>query len=91
LAQKGLTLKKSGKQKEAVTAFRRALQVLSISSKDQAQIRYFLGRIAEALDRISEALETYRWLLREAPQYRDVAMRIESLSIRRMSRENHEP
>ena len=38
-----------------------------------------LGRTLESLDRIPEALETYRWLRREAPHYRDVAMRIESL------------
>ncbi len=71
-----------------MAAFRRALQVPSTSSKEQVQILYLLGRTVEALDRIPEALETYRWLHREAPQYRDVAMRIESLSTRRMSREN---
>ena len=90
LAQMGLSLKKSGKQKEAVATFRRALQVLSISTKEQVQILYLLGRTLESLDRIPEALEAYRWLLREAPQYRDVAMRIESLSTRRMSRDNRE-
>ena len=88
LAQMGLSLKKSGKQKEAAAAFRRALQVPSTSSKEQEQILYLLGRTLESLDRIPEALETYRWLLREAPQYRDAAMRIESLSISRMSRQN---
>ena len=87
-AQMGLSLKKSGKQKEAVAAFRHALQVPSTSSKEQVQILYLLGRTLESLDRIPEALETYRWLLREAPQYRDVAMRIESLSTRRTPREN---
>jgi tetratricopeptide (TPR) repeat protein len=83
-AQMGLSLKKSGKQVEAVAAFRRALQVPSTSSKEQVQILYLLGRTLESLERIPEALETYRWLRREAPQYRDVAMRIESLSMRRM-------
>jgi tetratricopeptide (TPR) repeat protein len=76
----GLCLKKSGQQEEAVAAFRRALQVPSPSSKEQVQILYLLGRTLESLERIPEALETYRWLRREAPQYRDVAMRIESLS-----------
>ena len=33
-----------------------------------------------------EALEAYRWLRREAPEYRDVAMRIESLSSRRVTK-----
>ena len=70
---------------------RRALQVPSASSKGQVQILYLLGRTLESLNRIPEALETYRWLLRETPQYRDVAMRIESLSTRRISRENCKP
>jgi len=89
-AQMGLSLKKSGKQEEAVTAFRRALQVPSTSSKEQVQILYLLGRTLESLGRILEALEAYRWLRREAPQYRDVAMRIESLSTRRMHRDNRQ-
>jgi len=85
-AQMGLSLKKSGKQEEAVSAFRRALQVPATSSKEQAQILYLLGRTLESLGRIPEALEAYRWLRREAPQYRDVVMRIESLSTRRTHR-----
>jgi tetratricopeptide (TPR) repeat protein len=87
-AQMGLSLKKSGKQEEAVAAFRRALQVPATSSKEQVQILYLLGRTLESLGRIPEALESYRWLRREAPQYRDVAMRIESLSTRRKHRDN---
>ncbi len=83
-AQMGLSLKKSGKQEEAVSAFRRALQVPSTSSKEQVQVLYLLGRTLESLGRIPESLEAYRWLRREAPQYRDVAMRIESLSMRRI-------
>lgn len=85
-AQMGLCLKKSGQQEEAVAAFRRALQVPSTSSNEQVQILYLLGRTLESLGRIPEALESYRWLRREAPQYRDVAMRIESLSTRRTHR-----
>jgi len=87
-AQMGFSLKQSGKLQEAAVAFRRALQVPSISSKEQVQILYLLGRTLESLDRIPEALEAYRWLRREAPQYRDVAMRIESLSTRRMHSDN---
>ena len=83
-AQMGLSLKKSGKQEEAVAAFRRALQVPSTSSKEQVQILYLLGRTLESLSRVPEALEAYRWLRREDPQYRDVATRIESLSTRRI-------
>ncbi|MEO7859263.1 MAG: hypothetical protein ABIU05_02280 [Nitrospirales bacterium] len=49
------------------------------------QILYVLGGTLESLGHISEALETYRWLRREGPQYRDVAMRIESLSTSRCS------
>jgi tetratricopeptide (TPR) repeat protein len=88
LAQMGLCLKLSGKQEEAVAAFRRALQISTASSKEQVQILYLLGRTLESLGRIPDALEAYRWLRREAPQYRDVAMRIESLSTRRLHRDN---
>ncbi len=84
LAQMGLCLKQSGKQEEAVTAFRRALQIPTAAVKEQVQILYLLGRTLESIERIPEALEAYRWLRREAPQYRDVAMRIESLSTRRL-------
>jgi tetratricopeptide (TPR) repeat protein len=89
-AQLGFCLKKSGRQEEAVTAFRRALQVPSIPLKEQVQILYLLGRTLESLERIPEALEAYRWLRREAPQYRDVAMRIESLSTRRLHHDNRQ-
>ena len=83
LAQMGLCLKKSGQQEEAVEAFRKALHVPSVSSKEQIQILYLLGRTLEALGRMAEAVEAYRWLRREVPEYRDVALRIESLSTRR--------
>jgi tetratricopeptide (TPR) repeat protein len=89
-AQMGLSLKKSGKQEEAVAAFRRALQVPSTTSKEQVQILYLLGRTLESVGRTPEALEAYRWLRREAPQYRDVATRIESLSTRRMHNDNRQ-
>ena len=88
LAQMGLCLKRTGKQDEAVMAFRRALQVPAASSKERVQILYLLGRTLESLGRIPESLETYRWLRREAPQYRDVAARIESLSTRRSHANN---
>ena len=87
-AQMGLSLKKSGKLEEAVVAFRRALQVSATLLKEQVQILYLLGRTLESLERIPEALEAYRWLRREAPHYRDVAMRIESLSMRRPHTDN---
>ena len=87
-AQMGLCLKKSGQQEEAVAAFRRALQAASTSSNEQVQILYLLGRTLESLGRIPEALEAYRWLRREAPQYRDVAERIESMSTRRLHHGN---
>ena len=89
-AQMGLSLKRGGKQEEAVAAFRRALQVPSVSSKEQVQILYLLGRTLESLERIPEALESYRWLRREAPQYRDVARRIQTLSTRRIHADNRQ-
>jgi tetratricopeptide (TPR) repeat protein len=89
-AHMGLCLKRSGKQEEAIVAFRRALQVPATSSNEQVQILYLLGRTLESLGRIHDALEAYRWLRREAPQYRDVTKRIESLSMRRMYTDNRQ-
>ena len=88
LAQMGLCFKKSGNLEEAVAAFRRTLQIPTASLKEQIQILYLLGKTLESLGRIPDALEAYRWLRREAPQYRDVAMRIESLSSRRIHHAN---
>jgi tetratricopeptide (TPR) repeat protein len=87
LAQMGLCLKQSAQLEEAAVAFRKALQVPSATSKEQVQILYLLGRTLESLGRVNEALEAYRWLRREAPQYRDVATRIESLSTRRVTKQ----
>ena len=87
LAQMGLCLKKSDQLEDAVAAFRKALQVPSVTSKEQIQILYLLGRTLESLQRMPEALEAYRWLRRESPEYRDVAIRIESLSTRRVSKQ----
>src|SRR5262249_42557045 len=86
LAQMGLCLKKSDQLEDAVVAFRKALQISSITSKEQIQILYLLGRTLESLERMPEALEAYRWLRREAPEYRDVAIRIEALSTRRAAK-----
>lgn len=88
LAQMGFCLKTTGKQEEAVAAFRHALQIPSASQKERVQILYLLGRTLESLGRVPEAMESYRWLRRESPQYRDVAMRIETLSTRRRPPDN---
>jgi tetratricopeptide (TPR) repeat protein len=88
LAQMGFCLKRSGHQEEAVAVFRQALQIPTASLKEQVQILYLLGKTLESLNRIPEALEAYRWLRRESPQYRDVATRIEWLSTRRIDPAN---
>jgi len=85
LAQMGLCFKKCSRRDEAVAAFQRAVQISSGSSKEQVPILYLLGKTYECLGRIPEALETYRWIRRENPGYRDVADRIERLSSRRAS------
>lgn len=82
-AQIGLCYKLSGRYEEAVPAFQQALKAFPTSSKDTVQILYVLGRTLESLGRIAETLEAYRWIRREDPAYRDVAERIERLSVRR--------
>ncbi len=82
-AQIGLCYKLAGCYEEAVPAFQKALNVTTASSKETVQILYVLGRTLESLERVAETLEAYRWIRREDPDYRDVAERIERLSIRR--------
>jgi len=88
-AQIGLCHKSTGRHEEAVAAFRNALNSSPTSTKETVQILYVLGRTLETLGRDGEALEAYRWIRREAPDYRDVAQRIRQLSTRRSS--SHEP
>ena len=83
-AQIGLCHKSKGRYEEAVTAFRRALQSPSASTKETVQILYVLGRTLEVLGRVEETLEAYRWIRREDPDYRDVAQRIRELSAKRL-------
>jgi tetratricopeptide (TPR) repeat protein len=84
-AQIGLCWKSSGRYEDAILAFRRALQAPASSVKETVQILYVLGRTLESLRRISEALEAYRWIRREDPEYRDVTQRIQQISSRRPS------
>lgn len=79
----GLCYKLSGRYEEAVTAFQNALKVTPASPKETVQILYVLGRTLESLGRVAETLAAYRWIRREDAAYRDVAERIERLSIRR--------
>jgi len=82
-AQIGLCYKIAGRYEDAVAAFQKALSASSSSSKETVQILYVLGRTLEALGKVEETLEYYRWIRREDPIYRDVADRIERLSSRR--------
>lgn len=82
-AQMGLCYKLSSRYEEAVPAFQQALKATPASSKETVQILYVLGRTLESLGRVAEAMESYRWIRREDPTYRDVAERIERLSSRR--------
>lgn len=84
-AQSGLCLRAIGRLDDAVTAFKKALALTGTSTKDTVQLLYVLGRTLEALGRIAESLEAYRWLRREDAGYRDVADRIEHLSAHRAS------
>jgi tetratricopeptide (TPR) repeat protein len=84
-AQIGLCHKSRGRHEEAVAAFRKALKSSPTSTKETVQILYVLGRTLETLGRNGEALEAYRWIRREDPDYRDVAQRIRQLSTRRSS------
>lgn len=79
-AQIGMCHKSRGRNEDAVTAFRKALQSASASTKEIVQVLYVLGRTLEMLGRTAETLEAYRWIRREDPDYRDVEQRILQLS-----------
>ncbi len=83
MAQVGICLKATGQAEEAVTAFRKALQAQRASSADAIQVRYLLARTLESLGRTEDALEQYRWITRENPNFKDVTERIEQMGARR--------
>ncbi|MBH0210324.1 MAG: hypothetical protein HP495_17730 [Nitrospira sp.] len=84
-AQMGLCYKLSARYEEAVPALQQALKATPASSNETVQILYVLGRTLESLGRVADAMESYRWIRREDPDYRDVTERIERLSTRRQT------
>lgn len=88
-AQIGLCFKAMGRHEEAVGAFRKALGGMTVTSAEAVQVRYLLGRTLESLGRLTETLDAYRWIRREDPGFRDVAMRIEQLSTGRPMSKKH--
>lgn len=82
-AQIGLCHKSIRQYEQAVDAFRNALKSPIATTRETVQLLYVLGRTLESLCRTDEALEAYRWLRREDSRFRDVAERIEALSVRK--------
>jgi PilZ domain/Tetratricopeptide repeat len=77
--QIALCLRSTHRGEEAVTAFRRALEVATFSSKDKAHILSHLGQTLESLGQYAEALQAYGWSRKEDPSLQDVAHRIKHL------------
>ena len=88
-AQVGECLKTMGRQDEAVTAFRQALETGSCSSLERVQIQYLLAQTLESLDEEFEALVVYRRIRREHPNFQDVDDRIRDLSTGRLKSRRH--
>ncbi len=80
MAQVGICLKSLAQPEDAVMAFQKALQAKRSSSADTIQVRYLLARTLESLGRTDDALEQYRWIGREDPNFKDVAERLDRLS-----------
>jgi len=85
----GECLKTMGRQDEAVTAFRQALETGSCSSLERVQIQYLLAQTLESLDEEFEALVVYRRIRREHPNFQDVDARIRDLSSGRLKSRRH--
>ena len=78
--QMALCLKSTGRCEEAVTALRQALRSPTFSTSERVSILYLLGQTYESLARYADALETYGWVRREDPGFRDVSQRIKHLT-----------
>jgi tetratricopeptide (TPR) repeat protein len=78
--QMALCLKTLGREEEAVTAFRQALESGPFSSTERIHIQYVLAQTLESLDREFEALVVYRRIRQEDPNFKDANARIRDLS-----------
>jgi tetratricopeptide (TPR) repeat protein len=78
-AQVALCLKALGREEEAVTALRQALDAGSFSTKERVHIQYLLAQTLEALDREFEALVVYRRIRREDPHFQVNSVRFSLL------------
>ena len=75
-----MCLRALGRHEEAVVILRRALTSPQISALEQRHILYQLGQTLESLGRWAESFETYGWIRRGDPGFRDVAQRIKYVS-----------
>lgn len=84
-AQMAVCLKTLGRNDEAVSAFRQALETGSFSSIERVHIQYLLAQTLDSLGREFEALVVYRRIRREHPNFQDVDARIRDLSSGRLT------
>ncbi len=80
-AQIGMCLRALDRLPEAVVALRKALGTQAAQLDPRSiNIQYLLGRTLEDLNRVAEAISTYRRVTRLDAQYKDVAARLEQLN-----------
>lgn len=80
LAQKGICLKAIGRYEDALASFRAALDQPAGSTQDTLSLRYLVARTLESMGRRQEAIRTYRWVQKNARDYRDVTDRMDRLN-----------
>ena len=78
-AELALCFRALGRHEQAVAAFRQAIALSLVSSKENLQTLYLMGHSLESLGRTAEALEAYGLVRQEDAGFRDVAARIKHL------------
>ena len=79
----GVCLVEQDRSQEAVGELQRSLAVAGLSTRQEAEAYYFLGRAYERLSQLADALSSYEQSLRLDGTLRDTRARLSALKAKR--------